>query len=90
MSLRPTARQPCYSYWVPVEVSTDTIRHVFSNYGQVLDIQKQVHPDFPEIELRGRPSGPGQSHVVGPRGDLCFELSVQSLLPWPTLVLPLL
>ena len=39
-----------YCYWVSVEVSTDSIRHALSAYGQVLECQCQVHPDFPDIE----------------------------------------
>lgn len=39
-----------YCYWVPVEVSTDSIRHALSAYGQVLECQRQVHPDFQDIE----------------------------------------
>lgn len=39
-----------YCSWVPVEVSTDSIGHALSAYGQVLECQCQVHPDFQEIE----------------------------------------
>ena len=39
-----------YCYWVPVEVSTDSIRHALSAYGQVLECQRQVHPEFQDIE----------------------------------------
>lgn len=39
-----------YCSWVPVEVSTDSICHALSAYGQVLECQRQVHPDFQEIE----------------------------------------
>lgn len=39
-----------YCYWVPVEVSTDLIRHALSAYGQVLECQRQVHPAFQDIE----------------------------------------
>ena len=39
-----------YCYWVPVEVSTDSIRHALSAYGQVLECQRHVHPEFQDIE----------------------------------------
>lgn len=39
-----------YCSWVPVEVSTDSIRHALSAYGQVVECQRQVHPDFQENE----------------------------------------
>ena len=39
-----------YCSWVPVEVSTDSICHVLSAYGQVLECQRQVHSAFQGIE----------------------------------------
>lgn len=39
-----------YCYWVPVEVSTESIRHALSAFGQVMDIQRQVHAAFPTVE----------------------------------------
>lgn len=39
-----------YCYWVPVEVSTESIHHALSAYGQVIDIQHQVHAAFPTTE----------------------------------------
>ena len=39
-----------YCYWVPVEVSTDSIRHALSAYGQVMECQRQVHSAFQDIE----------------------------------------
>ena len=39
-----------YCYWVPVEVSTDSIRHALSACGQVLECQRQVYPEFQDIE----------------------------------------
>ena len=39
-----------YCYWIPVEVSTDSVRHALPAYGQVLECQRQVHSAFPDIE----------------------------------------